>query len=73
MFDKPVYDMGYGSKYLDNSDCPITASASMSNGILSVTQNLNVTYNSTTKQWNCVEDKTNGQVSLSLSPAHSPL
>lgn len=55
MFDKPVFDKGYGSPALDHSTCPLNIFSSISDGLLSVTQNLNITYNETKASWNCVE------------------
>lgn len=63
MFDKPVYDMGYASKQTDNAACDINAYGKVTNGWLSITQNLNYTFDNSTKKWNCEEQTSRGNVS----------
>ncbi len=63
MFDKEVYDTGYASMYSDNSSCELNIQASVKDGWMSVTQNLNYSYDESSKEWNCKETTRRGNVS----------
>jgi hypothetical protein len=66
MFDKDTYDMGYASMYSDNSTCDINIMANVKGGWMSVTQNLNYSYNEETEKWNCEAHTRRGNVRLFL-------
>jgi hypothetical protein len=67
MFDKPIYDLGYASMYSDNITCDMNIVASVNNGWMFVTQNLNYSYNEDKDVWNCREKSRRGNVSFSPS------
>jgi hypothetical protein len=67
MFDKETYDMGYASMYSDNSTCDINIMANVKGGWMSVTQNLNYSYNEETEKWNCEAHTRRGNVRLFVS------
>ncbi len=50
--------------YSDSSSCELNIQASVENGWMSVTQNLNYTYDESSKEWNCYETTRRGNVSI---------
>jgi hypothetical protein len=63
MFDKETFAMGYASMYSDNASCSLNIMASVKDGLMSVTQNLNYSYNEETEKWNCEAHTRRGNVS----------
>jgi hypothetical protein len=45
--------MGYASMFSDKSTCDMNIYGNVKDGWLSITQDLNYTYNNITQSWNC--------------------